>query len=41
MQEIDREILESYLSITDRINEEIKKIDKIIRKPNKMMMQSF
>jgi len=41
LQEIDREILESYLSITDRINEEIKKIDKIIRKPNKMMMQSF
>ena len=30
MQEIDREILESYLSIIDRINEEIKKIDRII-----------
>jgi len=30
LQEIDREILESYLSIIDRINEEIKKIDRII-----------
>ena len=30
LQEIDREILESYLSIIDRINEEIKKIDSII-----------
>ena len=37
--EIDRELLNANLSIIDRINEEIKKIDKIIRrKPNRITM---
>jgi transposase len=35
LPEIDREILNSYLSIIDRINEEIKKIDRIIQEKAK------
>ena len=42
MSELDKTLLELNPSIIDKINEEIKKIDRIIQeKPNKIMMQSF
>ena len=38
LPEIDKELLNANLSIIDRINKEIKKIDRIIRKPNRITM---
>jgi len=41
LPEIDKELLNANLSIIDRINEEIKKIDRIIRKPNRITMPYY
>jgi len=41
LPEIDKELLNANLSIIDRINKEIKKIDRIIRKPNRITMPYY
>ena len=41
LPEIDKELLNANLSIIDRINEEIKKIDRIIRKPKRITMPYY
>jgi len=41
LPEIDKELLNANLSIIDRINKEIKKIDRIIRKPKRITMPYY